>query len=105
MPAVVIYKGRTTKLPVSLDFDVSADTITSQIRTEAKPTSELIATWTVEFLTDGTDGKLILTLDNSITALITKHAGYMDLKRVTNGEPVAVFADPIDVLFKETVTV
>lgn len=105
MSQLIVYKGRTNIVPVSLGFDVSNDTITSQIRAEKNFESELIATWTVSFLTDGEDGELILTLDNSITALIEATAGYMDLKRVSGGEPLHVFDDPLEVLFKNTITV
>lgn len=102
---VTVYKGRTTILQVSLGFDVSNDNITSQIREEKSRTSTLIATWAVSFATDGVDGELILTLDDAVSALVTKSTGWMDLKRVTGGEPVNVFDDPIEVLFKDTITV
>lgn len=105
MEPLVVYKGRTARVPVSLGFDVSDDTITSEIRVDKNFESELIATWDVEFLTDGTDGELILTLDDSVTAVIEKATGYMDLKRVSNGEPLPVFDDPLEVLFKNTITV
>lgn len=104
MKQLTVYKGRTNVLRISLGYDVSTDTITSEIRVEKDFGSTLIATWSVAFETDGVDGELILTLDNSVTALIDKTTGYMDLKRVTGGEPVPVFDDPIEVLFKETVT-
>lgn len=104
MDPVIVYKARTNILPVSLGYDVSGDVISSQIRADKSHTSELIATWTVTFDTDGTDGEIILTLDDSITASITKSKGYMDLKRTTSGEPVSVFDEPIEVLFKDVVT-
>lgn len=103
--AVIVYVGRTNILPVSLGMDVSQDTITSEIRSMKDPESTLIATWTVTNLTDGVDGEVILTLDDTDTADITNLRGYMDLKRVTGGEPVPVFLDPLDVIFKKPVTV
>jgi len=105
MQQIIVHKGRTVIVPVSLGYDVSTDVITSQIRAEKDPASALIATWVVTFKTDGVDGEIILTLDNVITAAIVKSTGYMDLKRVTGGEPVNVFDDPLEVLFKDTVTV
>jgi hypothetical protein len=105
MKQVVVHKGRTVILPVSLGFDVSQDIFTSEIRVEEDSLSVLIATWIVSFETNGVDGELILRLDNSVTSLITKSVGYMDLKRVTGGEPVPVFDEPLEVLFKDTVTV
>ena len=104
-PQLIVHKGRTVIVPVSLGYDASDDVFTSQIRVDTDPTSTLIATWVVSFATDGTDGELILRLDNSITAVITKAVGYMDMKRMTGGEPVPVFDDPIEVLFKDVVTV
>lgn len=102
---VIVHKGRTNVLPVNLGFDVSGDTFTSQIRTQPSQDSTLIAEWTVTFATDGTDGKLILRLDNSVTSLIAETAGYMDLKRINGSEPIAVFDKPLEVLFQGSVTV
>jgi len=105
MNQVIVYKGRTVIVPVSLGFDVSGDTITSEIREGKDSASDLIAEWDVTFDSDGTDGEIVLTLDNSVTSLIDKTTGYMDLKRVTAGEPINVFDEPLEVLFKNTVTV
>lgn len=104
MKQIVVHKGRTKTLPVSLGYDVSNDVISSEIRAEKDRASTLIATWTVSFLTDGTDGELILRLDDSITGAVTKETGYMDLKRVSGGEPIPVFDEVLEVLFKDTVT-
>lgn len=104
MNQLTIHKGRTAVIQVDLGFDVSSDTITSEIRVDKDSTSTLIATWVVAFLTDGVDGKLVLTLDDSVTTAITHHKGYMDIKRVTGGEPVSVFDEPLDVVFKKVVT-
>ena len=101
---VVVYKGRTNILTVSLGIDVSADDITSQIRSEPEGDSPLIATWSVAFATDGTDGELVFTLDNTITEAITANSGYMDLKRMSGGEPMAVFDRPLEVTFLGSVT-
>ena len=99
--AVIVHKGRTNIITISLGIDVSGDTLTSEIRTQA---GVLIATWTVVFDSDGTDGELILTLDNTITAAVTHPTGLMDLKRVSAGEPLPVFDMPLEVEFRETVT-
>lgn len=104
MQPIVVYRGRTVRVGISLGYDVSGDTISSEIRVDKDVESDLIATWVVSFLTDGTDGEIILTLDDSVTREITKSSGYMDLKRITNGEPVNVFDDPIEVQIKNTVT-
>lgn len=102
---LIVYKNRTNIVPVNLGFDVSADTFTSEIREGKTPTSTLIATWTVSFLTDGTDGALLLTLDDSEADAITQKVGYTDIKRVSGGEPLPVFSAPVKVLFQDTVTV
>ena len=99
--ALVVHKGRTNIVTVNLGMNVSSDTITSQIKTES---GDLIAAWTVAFDGDGTDGELILTLDNTVTSAITQHTGLMDLKRVSAGEPYAVFDELIEVEFRGVVT-
>ena len=101
-PAIVVHKGRTNVITVSLGIDVSGDTLTSEIRTTD---GVLIATWTVVFDGDGTDGELILTLDNSVTSGIAYTTGVMDIKRVSNGEPVPVFDQWLEVEFREVATV
>lgn len=101
---VIVHKGRTNIITVKLGYDVSADTFSSQIRTQPVVNSDLIAEWLVEFVTDGTDGDLRLTLDDAITEPIIADKGYMDLKRTTGGEPVPVFDRPLEVLFRGVVT-
>jgi hypothetical protein len=99
--AIKVFKNRTNLLPISIGFDVSDDVITSEIRT---PSGELIATWTVLFDSDGTDGEIVLKLDDAITEDIQYPTGIMDIKRVSGGEPYAVFDGPLEVTFIETVT-
>lgn len=100
--ALLIYKNRVNIVPVDLGFDVSGDTITSEIRTES---GVLIATWNVVFDSDGSDGKLILSLDDSDLGSVEYTTGVMDLKRVSGGNPFAVFEKPIEVEFVDSVTV
>ncbi len=99
-----VYKDRTTTVSVDLGFDVSNDTLTSEIRAEKDKDSTLIATWAVSFLTDGTDGKLLLVMDNSNVANVLQTSGWTDIKRVTGGEPVPVFSKPVRVRFQDSVT-
>ena len=101
---VIVHKGRTNVVTASLGINVSADVITSEIRSEPDSTSPLIATWVVSFKTDGADGELILTLDDLHTTQIKANSGYMDIKRVTGSEPVPVFDQPLEVSFRGTVT-
>jgi len=99
-----VYKGRRTAISVGLGYDVSSDTFSSQIRDEPERSASLLATWTITFLTDGTDGELVLTLPASQTTDVEESGGWMDLKRVSGGEPFNVWDDPVEVLFKEPVT-
>jgi hypothetical protein len=98
---IIVYKGRTNIITVSLGFDASNDVITSEIRTAS---GTLIATWAVAFDGDGTDGELVLTLDNSATSGIQYTSGFMDLKRLIGAEPVSVFDEPVEVEFRAVVT-
>lgn len=102
---LVVHKSRTNVITVSLNMDVSADTITSEIRSEPSTTAPLIATWSIAYATDGTDGELIFTLDNSVTETIEATTGYMDIKRVSGSEPLPVFDRPLEVEFRAAVTV
>lgn len=105
MPAhIIVHKNRTNVVTVDLGVDVSQATFSSQIRVGKSNTSDLIATWTVAFETNGTDGKLVLTLDNSQLTNITRSSGYMDLKKTELGEPYSVFDEPLEVVFRDTVT-
>lgn len=100
---IVVYKNRRNVIGVSLGTDVSADTFESEIREKAMTTAPLIATWDVAFLTDGTDGELVLTLDDSELDTVTQKSGYMDIKKISGGEPYAVFP-PVKVKFQDVVT-
>jgi hypothetical protein len=102
---IVVHKGRTNTVTVNMGIDVSADTITSEIRSDPEQDAELIATWVVTKPNGGSDGILLLTIDDTISKNITANGGFMDLKRMHGGEPVAVFDKPIEVDFRGTVTV
>lgn len=101
---VIVHKGRTNTLRINLGINVSADTFTSEIRAEPTLDSLLIVAWVVAFVTNGADGKLILTIDDQVSKVIAANSGYMDLKRVTGSEPVPVFDKPLEVSFQGTVT-
>jgi hypothetical protein len=100
---VIVHKGRVNTTEVRMGFDVSGDTITSEIRSQPTVDATLLATWDVAFLTDGTDGVLVLTIDD-MDRLIDAEKGYMDLKRDISGELVPVFDKPLEVIFRGTVT-
>ena len=96
---ITIDKGRTKRLTMHLGIDITGDTITSEIRTQPEATSTLIATWTVT-VEDAPTGAILLVLDNTITGAITQVSGYMDVKRVSGGEPLSVFEEPLEVYFQ-----
>ncbi len=104
MDAITVFKGRTTKLLVNLPYDASNDIFTSEIRADPNQDGELLAAWSVSFVNDGTDGQLQLVLDDSVTSIVEKSRGWMDIKRVSGGEPLPVWDDVVEVLFKNTVT-
>lgn len=101
---LVIHKGRTNIVTAALAMDLSGETLTSEIRAKETVDSDLLATWQVEFETDGTDGRILMTLDNTETAGIEEKIGYMDIKRMRAGEPLSVFSEPLQVIFKDRIT-
>lgn len=101
---LVVHRDRTNIITVSLGIDVSEDELVSEIREKANIHSELIAAWEIEFLTDGKDGECIFKIDDEVAAEITQNSGFMDIKRVVNGEPLSVFNEPLTVMFRGVVT-
>ena len=108
--AVPIYKNSYNEIPVDLGMDVSGEVLTSQIRAGKTQDSELIATFTVSMDDsedaegDGSDGKIVLTLDDSQLTDVDHKKGYMDVKRMSAGEPIPAFSPPLRVNFEDTVT-
>lgn len=98
-----IYKNRTNIIPVNLGVDVSGDTFASEIREDRDSTSTLIASATITFATDGIDGNILVTFDDSSLSSVTTKYGYMDIKRTSNGEPLQAIT-PVKVVFKDPVT-
>ena len=105
MSHITVRKNRTNIVEVQLSYDLSTSAITSQIRRGRSPDTALIAEWDVRYKTDGTDGCLIFTLDDSVTAEIEDKTGYMDILRMEEGEPITVLEYPLSVVFQEVITV
>ena len=101
MSEIILYKNRTNRFKVNLGIDVSTDTFTCQVREKALVTAPLIATATSE--TTGVDGVLYVLFDDATLSAVTAKSGYLDLKRMSGGEPLPVFA-PVKVKFQEVVT-
>lgn len=106
MSSLSVYKDRRNDVEVNLGVDVSGDTIISQIRAGKSKTSALILEWEVSFVTDGADGKLLFTIDDSEVSseTITQKRGYMDIVRIAGGQPYPVLKYPIRVNFRDSVT-
>lgn len=103
MTAVLnVYRGRTNVVPFDLGVDVTGDTIVAEIRATPEPTSDLLATWTVS-VTDEATGVGTLTLDDSV-ADVAVDRGWTDILRVTGGEPVSMFDEPLRVVFVDMPT-
>lgn len=100
---IVIHKNRTNVITVNLGVNVTGDTLTSEIRTQPEVDAPLVATFVVAVITAAT-GELTLTLDDTAAASVTVDFGYMDIKRVSGGEPLAVFDRPLEVKFRGVVT-
>jgi hypothetical protein len=100
----VVHRGRYNIKLVNLNRDISAMTPSTdflcQIRATEDHTSELIAQWTLAFENTGSDGLLRLTLDDSITSLITHKRGFMDLLRIEGGQPISEFDEALPVEFR-----
>ena len=104
MSAIKVYRGRDAVLPIDTGIDLSGDAVTSQIRTKPNQEGALLATWTVNFETDGSDGKLILSMSDTVTAQISADGGWMDLKRVGGGSTLPIFDEPVPVIIIGSVT-
>lgn len=100
---IVVHKNRTNVITCNLGMNITGDTITSEIRTQPEHDAPLIVPWTVAVITAAT-GELTLTIDNGLLTDIPHRTGYMDIKRLTGGEPVSVFDEPLEVEFRGTVT-
>jgi len=104
MKQTVVHRGRYNIKLVNLNRDLTGMTpgtdFLSQIRETPDHRSELIAQWTITFETTGSDGLLRLTLDDSITSLITQDRGFMDLMRIEGGQPVSEFDESLPVEFR-----
>lgn len=101
---IYIRVGRHNTVAVRFDGDISTEVLTSEIRKEKSKTSELIATFTPSFATDGTDGILLLTLDQTASDGITFTNGWMDIKKIEDGKSTSAFQHPVPVIFEGVVT-
>lgn len=104
MNKVIVHKYRTNKITVGLNMDITGDEIQSQVRTQRDPTSDLLMNWTVTVIDDAT-GELEFEVDDATTAQIEVDSGYMDILRISSGEPLPVLDRPLEVEFRNTVTV
>lgn len=101
---IIVHKNRNVTVGINLGEDVSGNTFSGVIRKDKSPDSTLLATWAIEFLTDGTDGEIVLTLQPGDTATIEHTNAYTDVKRVVGSEVLPVFTQPIQVIFVDSLT-
>lgn len=102
---LVVYKHRDNVFQCNMGQDVSADTLTSDIRVEVNPDSPLIGSFTITMgEAGGTDGEIILTLLAEDIDAGDLREGWMDIKRVTAGRPYPVFDGALRVDLRGSVT-
>lgn len=99
MQPVVVEKGYTVILPVSLGFNVSEYDIISRIRVDTSPVSDIIVTWITSFDTDGKDGEIVLMLPYDITEDIVQSNGYMNIVKVGDGPDISFLNELLEVEF------
>ena len=76
-------KGRYNSYRVNFGFDVSGDTISSQVREQADHTSPLIFEWQVDD-TDAASGYVTLFYNDTARAndqIVANNKGIMDIRR------------------------
>lgn len=101
---ITVWKRRSITFEFALAHQIGDDIYTSEIRRGQSVNTPLIATWNVSVKPGGMNKTLIFSMDDSVTSLITVNYGWMDLKRVSNGEPLPVLNYSIPVLFKDVIT-
>jgi hypothetical protein len=100
---VIVYKHVNNEITVNLGFDLSTNTIVSQIRTQPKRDAPLVADWEVEIV-DASTGELTLTMTETVSGAIDVEKGYMDILRLVGTEPYPVFDTPLEVSIRDVVT-
>lgn len=101
---ITVVKNRSITFEFTLGHQIGTDVYTSEIRVGQSVNTPLIATWNVSVKPGGLNRTLIFSMDNSVTAPIVQSHGWMDLKRVSGGEPLPVLDYAIPVLFKDAIT-
>ena len=100
--SITIYRGRTNVIDVALGVDYSGDTFVSEVRERQGADSPIILTFTIDD-SDIANGNLVLTADDSITD-VPDASGWMDVLRISGGEPLTLFAHPLEVKFRNMPT-
>lgn len=103
MNKLVVYKNRTNIITVRLGYDITGDTLTSQIREQPDQDAAFIAEWDVDVV-DAALGEITMTLTPTDLVGVTQVRGFTDIKRVSSGQSLPVFTDAIQVEFRGTVT-
>lgn len=101
--AVIVHKHRVNELTINLGFNITGDTITSEIRSQPSQDGPLVATWTVTII-NATTGEIKLAMNAAVSGGINVETGWMDLKWVHSGSAKAIFESPLEVSIRDTVT-
>ena len=104
MASLTIYKNRTNRVLFKSGVDAPEDEWYSEIRVGKTQDSDLIVAWTFEPVDGGDPGDFLISIDDSLLQDVSHSRGYMDIKRISAGEPLPVLKDIIIVKFKDTVT-
>ena len=100
---VIVHRNRYNVVTVDLGYDVTGETLTSEIRSEPKVDSPLIVAWDLT-VNDAATGKLTLIIDTTAAAQIKAASGFMDIKRQSGVEDIPAWDEPIEVTFQGSVT-
>lgn len=101
---ITVHKHRATVISFGFGIDLSQDTLTSQIRDSKNSTGNDLGFWDIQPLTDGTDGRYVFTFSPEKATLVTVDKGYMDVKRVSGGQPLTLMNRILTVEFKDVIT-
>lgn len=105
MQKVEVERGKTVVVGISIGFNVSLFEFLCEMRESEDPASAIITTWDMSFETDGKDGELLASLDDSITSVLVLGAAWLHLYRVSGSTHLPVFGEPVEVIILDPVLV
>lgn len=100
---VIVHRNRYNVITVDLGYDVTGETLESEIRSEPSVDAPLVVAWDLT-VNDAATGKLTLVIDTTAAAQIKAASGFMDIKRVSGVEAIPAWDEPLEVTFRGAVT-